>query len=253
MLNRSKIIIVSVVALTLSGCTFIYNPATQRKEITFIDTRQEIILGRNMDMQVKRKFKLIDDVEMEKRLNSIAYKIAAASHRQDLIYRFKIINDKELNAFALPGGFVYVHNGLIQAATDDELACVLGHEIGHIAARHSVKKLETAIGYNLAMSIALSLIDKNTAMQIMSQAVDQFFTVGSLYYSRKDELLADKLSVRYAKKAGFNPRAMITFFEKLKKESERRGPKIKIYLLSSHPAIEERINNIESEITLSRE
>jgi predicted Zn-dependent protease len=94
------------------------------------------------------------------------------------------------------------------------------------------------------MGIALGL----SGQQTMGEAIDIVFNLVSLGYSRKDELLADKLAVKYTKKAGFNPYAMVAFFEKLKKEAESRGPNSKLIFLSSHPPIEERIKNIENEI-----
>ncbi len=207
--------IISLLLLSLtSGCVTIYNPATERKETLLIDTPSEIEMGRQMDKEIRKKMKMAQDFVMESRLNYIGNKIARVSDRQDVTYRFQIVNDKELNAFAIPGGFVYVNSGLMNIATDDELACVLAHEIGHIAARHSVKKLQSTMGYQLLLGLALGI----SGQQAMGQALDIVFDLVSLGYSRKDELLADKLSVRYAKRAGFNPYGMATFLKKLQNE-----------------------------------
>lgn len=240
--------IVSLFALTLlSGCVTIYNPATQRKETLLIDTAGEIALGRDINMQMQKKLKILTAPQMQRRLDSIGGKVAAMSDRQDLGYFFRIVNDKELNAFAIPGGFIYVNSGLMDTATDNELACVLGHEIGHIAARHSVKKLQATLGYQFILSIALGL----SSQQVMGQAMDTIFNLISLGYSRQDELLADKLAARYAQRAGFNPYAMVTFLEKLSKEAESKGPNFNLVFLSSHPPIQERIKNIQNEISLT--
>jgi len=225
----------------------IYNPATQKKETLLIDTESEIALGRDMDSQIQKKLKILSDPQMQYRLENIGNRVAAASDRGDLAYHFKIVKDKELNAFAIPGGFIYVNSGLMDIAGDDEVACVLAHEIGHIAARHSVKKLQAVMSYQIIMGIALGISGK----QGIVKATDIAFDLVNLGYSRKDEFLADKLSVKYAKRAGFNPYGMVTFFEKLKKEAEKKGPNFNLVFLSSHPPIEERIKNVEKEITFN--
>ena len=207
-------------AFLISGCVTVYNPATERNETLFIDTASEVSLGQDMDKQLAKQLKILNDPQMQYRLDSIGAKLAAYSDRQDLTYHFKIVKDKELNAFAIPGGFVYVNSGLMQTANDAELAGVLGHEIGHIAARHSAKKLQTAMGYQLIMNIVMGASGQGAT----GQAIDIVFNLVNLGYSRQDEFLADKLSVKYTKRAGFNPYGMVTFFEKLKKEAEKNGP-----------------------------
>ncbi len=246
MRSKSKIfkfIIVIPVIILLSGCVTIYNPATQKRETLLIGTKGEAALGKDMDLEIRRRLKIINNAYMQDRLERVAQKVAGRSDRQDLSYSFRIIDDKELNAFAIPGGFIYVNSALMNAANDDELACVLAHEIGHVAARHSVKKLQAALGYQIIMDIALGLGGR----QEIYKAIDYTFNIVNLGYSRQDELLADKLSVKYAARAGFNPYAAVTFFEKLKEESKKH-PQLNIVFLSSHPPIEERIKHIKEEI-----
>jgi len=228
----------------LAGCVTIYNPATQKKETLLIDTRSEVSLGRNMDMQVQSQFQVLSDPWKQNRLDNIGQKIAAASDRQDLIYHFKIIKDAELNAFTIPGGYIYVNSGLMERASDDELACVIAHEIGHTAARHTVKKIQAILGYQIVMNIVMSANNNKSTIQ----AMDIVFSLASLGYGRQDETLADKLAVKYARKAGFNPYGMVTFFEKLKKEAEEKGANFNLVFLSSHPPIDERIKNVKNEI-----
>lgn len=247
MLNKSKIsnfFVFILVILSLSGCVTIYNPATQRRETLLIDTQEEASLGRDIDQEMQKKLKVLADPRMQRRLDNIGNKVASASDRRDLSYQFRIVSDKELNAFAIPGGFIYVNSGLMNVADDNELACVLGHELGHIAARHSVKRLQTVLGYQIITGIALGLSGQNS----LGQAMDVVFSLINLGYSRKDESLADRLSVRYARRAGFNPYGGVTFFEKLKKEAKEKGPNFNFVFLSSHPPIEERIKNIQEEI-----
>lgn len=236
--------VLTFILLLLSGCVTIYNPATQRKETLLINTQSEVALGRDMDKQVREKYKILQDSKKSARLYEIGLKVAVVSDRHDLVYHFKIIDDKDFNAFAIPGGYIYVNSGLMGAATDDELACVLAHEIGHVAARHSVKQLQASLGYQLIMGIALGISNQ----QAMGQAMDIVYNLASLGYSRKDETLADKLAVKYAKISGFNPYGMVTFFRKLQKEADKKGGNLRIEIFSSHPDIEERIKNAEKEI-----
>lgn len=249
MLNRfNKVYLFAICylpfALFMSGCVTIYNPATQRRETLLIDTQSEIALGRDIDRQICRKLKVSIDPSLQQRLDSIGSRVAQFSDRKDLTYRFSVVEDKDLNAFAIPGGFIYVNSGLMSVATDDELACVLAHEIGHVAARHSVKKLQANLGYQIIMNIVLGVSNA----QSLVRATNIVFNLVSLGYSRQDEYLADRLSIKYSKKAGFNPYGMITFFEKLKEEARRRGPNFNLVFLSSHPPINERIKQAKNEI-----
>lgn len=228
----------------LSGCVTIYNPATQKKEILLINTQTEVALGKDMNKEMQQKIKILNDPILKMRLENIGDKIAKASDRLDLVYTFYVVKDTELNAFTIPGGFIYVNSGLMKVATNDELACVLAHEIGHTAARHTVKKLQTALGYQLISGIAQG----TTGQKTMSDAMNIIFNLISFGYSRQDEFLADSLSVRYAKKAGFNPYGMVSFFEKLKSNTETKGSHYQIVFLSSHPPITDRITNVYKEI-----
>jgi predicted Zn-dependent protease len=241
----SHYLILFTLLLGSSGCTTIYNPATQRKETLLLDTPSEVALGQDMDKQVRQKLQLIANPQIQDRLNLIGSKISAASDRQDIVYQFQIVKDKELNAFAIPGGYIYVHSALMDAAGDDELAAVLGHEVGHLAARHSVKQLQAVMGYQLLMSIVVGASGKQNILQ----ATDIIFSLVNLGYSRQDEYLADKLGVKYTKRAGFNPYGAVTFFRKLQAEADKEGPQANIVFLSSHPPIYERIKRVEAEIS----
>lgn len=248
LLRKYILICLIIVSITQFGCVTIYNPATQKNETLLIDTQQEVAMGCDMDKEIQQKMKILADTTLQQRLNSIGNRIAMASDRQDLRYNFKTVNDKQLNAFAIPGGYVYVNSGLMDIATDDELACVLAHEVGHIAAKHSVKKLQSVLGYQLVLNIALGISGKRAT----ADAMDIVFNLVSLGYGRQDELLADRLSVRYSKRAHFNPYGMITFLEKLQKDANSKGTHYNPVFLSSHPDLEDRIKNVKNEITLNK-
>lgn len=243
-LKAASFIIAAGIILFFSGCTTIYNPATGREETLLIDTKNEIALGQDMDAQLKKQLKLSVDLSLQNRLNDLGRRVAKVSDRQDVVYQFRVVADKELNAFALPGGFIYCNSGLLNKANDDELAAVVAHEVGHIAARHTVKRIQSILGYQIIMSI----ISGAGTEQNLMQATDIVFNLATLGYGREDELLADKLAVRYLKRAGFSPYAMVTLFGELKKEAQVKGANQKLIFLSSHPPIDERIKKVEKEI-----
>lgn len=232
----------------LCGCATVYNPATEKKELVLIDTPSEVSLGKVISKQIELQYPLSKDAKAIARLDKIGEKIAEISDRKDLKYYFKVVKDEGLNAFSLPGGFVYVNSGLMDIASNDELACVVGHEIGHIAARHAAKKLQISLGYQLIMGLAL----RNATSVELNRAVNTVFNLISLGYSREDERLSDRLAIKYALRSGFKPEGMITFFEKLKEEEKKKGLNYHIAFFESHPAIDERINNAKKEITLQK-
>lgn len=226
-----------------NGCVTIYNPATGKNEFIFITTEEEVALGYRLSQQIKKDMNLLYDEQMRARLEKIGQKLADVSDRKDLRYKFNIVDDEEFNAFALPGGFIYVNSGLMKAANDDELACVLGHEIGHVAARHGVKRLQANLGYQLIVNIALGRSSAESILQVL----DITYNIIALGYSRQDEFLADKLAVKYAKLAGYNPYGMVTFFKKME---QNKKPGVELVFLSSHPPLKERIKRVEEEISL---
>jgi predicted Zn-dependent protease len=230
-------------SLFLISCITIYNPATQKKEIYFITDKMEIMIGKNIANDILRKNKIIKDEKLTSYVNNVGKKIASVSDRNYLDYKFYILDNKEINAFALPGGFVFVNKGLMEKVDKEELAFVLGHEIGHICARHSIKRLQASLGISIILSLAL----KKPDYELIRRAIDIVYEVISLGYSRKDELLADSLGVKYMIKAGFNPQKAISLLKKLQKKENN---KFALYFLRSHPPIEERIKNIQNQILI---
>ncbi|MBU2541205.1 MAG: M48 family metalloprotease [Candidatus Omnitrophica bacterium] len=228
----------------LSGCANTYNPATGKNEFIIIGTSSEVSLGKQVARQIAWEKQIIKTGFQQLRVQRIGERLAKHSDRKDLEYNFFLVKDEELNAFAVPGGFIYINTGLAERATEDELACVIAHEIVHVAARHSVKNLQASLGYQLLISIALG--NKN---QIRTRQIsDMVFNLSRLGYSRSDETLADKLGVKYAHLAGYNPQGMISFFEKLKQEALKHGGALRIEIFSSHPDIDKRILTTKEEI-----
>lgn len=238
--NVSNLIIAGIMLFLCAGCSTVYNPATGRREIIFVDTQREISMGKDMDAAIRQKMPVVSDAALQERIDAIGNRVATVSDRQDLPYHFAVVGEEDLNAFAIPGGYVYVNDGLMRAATDDELACVLAHEIGHVAAKHSVKQLQTMLGYQLVVGLAAGI----TGQEAAANAMNLVFNIVNKGYSRKDELLADELAVRYAQRSGYNPLGLVTFFQKLKAAAKARGAALRVEFLSSHPDLDERIQKV---------
>ncbi len=238
---KSCIILPLIISLALSGCATIYNPATGQNEFIFITTPMEVSIGKAVAANISTQFKFSKDQQKIKRLTEIGEKVALVSDRRDLKYNFTVIEDKSLNAFATPGGHVYVHSGLMDKANDDELACVVAHEVGHVAARHIAKKLQAQMGYDIVMNIAA----RRAGIRELQKAASLSYNLIMLGYSRQDELLSDRLGVKYAYKAHYDPYAMITFLKKLK---EAKDEEMSIVFLRTHPYISERIKTLEKAI-----
>jgi len=227
-----------------SGCSTEYNLVTGKEESYYYSTDREVLLGRSLAKEIEKKYKLVDDPLVQKRVADIGQKIAGVCDRKDIDYQFKALNDDEINAVSLPGGSVYVFKGLIdKVSSDDELAAVLAHEVGHIVARHSVKKLQALMGYNLLRVLASQVPHSGE----IGGTADLAFTEIFLGYSREDELLADQLGTRYVKLAGFKPHAMISFLKKLQ-EVNRRKPLTPRSYFKTHPYVPDRIRVVKQEL-----
>lgn len=228
----------------LCGCSHEYNIVTGKQEAFYYSTDKEVQMGRSIAVQVKKAYKSSVDPLMEKRVQDIGRKIAAVSDRKDIDYYFAVLDEDEINAFALPGGYIYVNRGLVEKAeNDDELACVLAHEVGHIVARHSIKKLQALQAY----SVLRLLVAATPSSGEVGAASDAAFTEILLGYSREDELLADQLGTRYAKLAGYDPNAMVSFLRKLQEVNKRRPLAPKSYF-RTHPYVSDRVRVVKEEM-----
>ncbi|MDP3142751.1 MAG: Maf and M48 domain-containing protein [Candidatus Omnitrophota bacterium] len=228
----------------LSGCYTEYNIATEKQETLFYSTEKEVNLGDGISREFEKKYKPLQDTVAQERVEGIGEKIASVCDRKELIYHFKVVDDKEVNALSLPGGYVYVNKGLLERVkNDDELAGVIAHEVAHIVAKHSVKKLQAMWGYSLLTILASQGTDPDFA-----QGVNLAFVSIFLGYSREDESLADKLAVKYLRKAGYNPQGMVDFLVALK-EVHRKEPDRPFSYWRTHPYIAQRIALVKQEVT----
>lgn len=226
-----------------------FNLATQRQEITFTSTDREVEQGRKLAQRVKKELALVADETLQQRVRTIGARIAAICDRKELVYHFAVIDDKDVNAFSLPGGYIFVDEGLVKKTTsDDELAAVIAHEVAHVTARHAVKRFESGIGLQL-----LQLASLATRQAQATQGISLASQAARLAYAREDELEADKLGAKYMKAAGFEPKAMLTFLETLdavndaKNQYLPRGFVRPQYALT-HPFVPERIRAVKEAV-----
>ena len=213
--------------------------------INFFSLEKEIQMGRQLAAEVEQQVKLLNDPTVNEYVNRVGQNIVRNSDAQ-VPFTIKVVESDEINAFALPGGFFYVNTALILAADDEsELAAVMAHEIAHVAARHGTKQASKAELINFA-SLPLIFIG-GVGGFALQQAAGFLIPMQFLQFSRSDEAEADYLGLQYLYKTGYDPGAMVTFFEKLQAtESARPGSVSKMF--STHPPTGDRIEATKKNI-----
>lgn len=229
----------AVTLLTLQSCS--RNPVTGKKELIFMSQEQEIALGAQSHPSVVATMGLYDDTKLQNFINEKGKAMAAISHRPDLPYQFYIVDSPVVNAFAVPGGYVYFTRGIMAHFNNSaEFTGVLGHEIGHITARHSARQQTTQVLGTVGLMAGMVLSDK--VRQMGDQAM-QGLQMVLLSYSRAHESESDKIGVGYSGKIGYDAREMAQFFGTLKRLSDKSGQSIPTFM-STHPDPGDRQNNV---------
>jgi len=231
--------------LFLAHCST--NPATGKKQLALVGEQQEIAMGREAAQQAAQSIGLYQDDELQSYVSRIGKKLAADSERPNLPWSFQVVDDPSVNAFALPGGFIFVTRGLMtHLSSEAELVSVLGHEIGHVTGRHSVEQMSKAQIAQIGLIAGMILKPELANYGDLAQT-----GLGLLFlkYGRDDEREADDLGLRYLVDEGYDPREMPLVFETLRRVSEReaQGGRVPGWL-STHPTPEDRIQRIESEV-----
>jgi predicted Zn-dependent protease len=207
----------------------------------------EMRLGNELSVEVGKKYTVVSTGQ--ERANRIGQRVARASLRPNIAYRFHIIRDKELNAFSGPGGHIYITTALMELASDDELASVLSHEVGHIVARHSLKTIQQSQALRGLANLFGSVtgIAGDTAQEFGTAAAT--IVAGGLLavHNREEEREADYLGLHTMAKAGFNSQGMVTMFGKIQKVGERDSSLLGS-IFADHPDVDERIENTRYEI-----
>jgi predicted Zn-dependent protease len=210
-----------------------------------ISQQEEVQIGQQNAAQINAQLPMLNDPTINSYVNSLGRAIAQRTSRGDLDWHFAVVNSEVINAFALPGGYVYVNRGVLtHASNESELAGVLGHEIEHVVRRHSVKQMEQMQGANVGVGLACALTNvcQNTAAQA---AIQVGGTAVFAKFSRGDEVQADEGGFNNVINAGISPRGMLTFFQKLMAEEQQSGGGNASAWFSDHPGTQDRIADIQ--------
>jgi len=217
------------------------------KGVNFYSLEREIALGKSMAQEVERSSKLIDDPVVSEYVNRVGQNLVRNSDAK-VPFTIKVIDSDVVNAFALPGGFFYVNSGLIlRADSEAELAGVMGHEIAHVAARHGTKDATKGELTQLAMIPLILLGPGGWAGYGIYEGMNFAIPLSFLQFSREHEREADYLGLEYMYKAGYDPNAFVTFFEKIEAD-EKHQPGTIPKVFSTHPPTPERVVAIQKEI-----
>jgi beta-barrel assembly-enhancing protease len=219
-----------LLALALSGCA--------------ISTQQEVQMGAEYATEINKQLPIVGDAEINRYLTLLGDSIARLADDRGLTYRFFLVNSMEVNAFAVPGGFIYVNRGLIERTTNmSQLAGVLGHEIGHVTMRHSVEQMQKAQGTNMAVIIGCTLL-RACGTGLEQTAIN--LTASGLFakFSRDDERESDREGIKYVIRAGIHPSGIPEMFRILLEEQKTRPSGVETWFMS-HPLAEDRVTETE--------
>lgn len=234
--------------LVLQGCAV--NPVTGKQDFVMMSESQELAMGRQGNAQISQQMPMVDNPALQAYVQRIGEELARNSHRSNLEYRFQVVDSADINAFALPGGFIYMNRGLMAYMNSEaELAAVLGHEIGHVTARHGVRQQSMAMGSN----ILGQLVTIGTGMPAAGDFSNMLGSALVSGYGRDMELEADGLGAEYLARSGYRPDAVLEVIGVLKdqdtfarEQAAAQGKKVESYhgLFASHPTHDQRLQQV---------
>ncbi|MHB8914389.1 MAG: M48 family metalloprotease [Thiobacillus sp.] len=249
-----RIVAILAGALLLSHCA--QNPVSGGKDFVLMSEQQEIQLGAKMHQEVLQEYAALENPELQAYVNEIGQRLARQSHRPQLPWRFTVVDSPEVNAFAVPGGGIYLTRGILAYLNSEaELAGVLAHEIGHVTARHGVRQQSTATVAGLGAMLGSILVPglNNRGGATLMQSIAYSITAG---YGREHELQSDRLGAQYLAQAGYAPQAMIDLISVLKNQElfdaelakkEGREPRRYHGTFATHPGNDERLKQVVRE------
>jgi predicted Zn-dependent protease len=230
-----------MIAGYLLGCAV--HPVTLEKQFMIISEEKEISIGKRSDPVILQQFGYYDDPALQEYVNEVGQKLVAVCSRKDIAYYFKVVDSQDINAFALPGGFIYVTRGILAMMNSEaELAGVLGHEIGHVVGRDSANMISQQTWFQI---VALAGMAASPTTRELAMAGNMLFDALMLGYGREKEFLADSQGVDYMFKAGYDPLQMVALQESLGKLHQ--GPAGYARYLTTHPYVGDRINRARAQ------
>jgi predicted Zn-dependent protease len=242
--HRGPFVVIALACVVgLSACTL--NPATGERQLTLMSEAQEVAMGRQAEPQVLASFGEYPDQEWQTYVNDLGQELAAASERPHLPWAFHVLDDPLVNAFAYPGGYIYVTRGILSHFNSEaELVSVLGHEIGHVTARHSVEQMSQQQLAQLGLGVAAAASEDFRPYAGYAAAGLQ---VLFLKFGRDDERQSDDLGLRYMTRAGYDPDEMPNVFRTLDRMQDASGQQVPDWQ-STHPSPADRVGRIQARI-----
>ena len=230
--------------MILAAAACATNPATGQREFSLMSEAQEIQIGKEMDVEVRRQMGLYADDALQRYVEEIGLRLARSSERPNLPWHFAVVDAPAVNAFALPGGYIYLTRGILPFLNNEaELAGVLGHEIGHVTARHAAQQYTQATSAGVGLTILSIFVPEARPFQGIAETA---FSVLFLKHGRDDELQADKLGVGYSARSGWDPGGVAGMLNTLSRLDEANGTRKGIpNWLSTHPAPADRVQQIQ--------
>lgn len=228
-----------VVFALIASCTV--NPVTGKKEFSLMSLQQEMALGQQSDPGIKRSFGMYPDEKLQAFINEKGAAMANVSHSPDMAFNFRILDSPVVNAFAVPGGYVYFTRGIMAHFNNEaEFAGVLGHEIGHVTARHSAKQYTNSVLAQVGLLAGIVLVED---FRPYAEMAGQGMQLMLLKFGRDHESQSDRLGVEYSTKIGYDSRQMAGFFHTLGRLSDTQGERLPSFL-STHPDPDDRFQKV---------
>ncbi len=246
---RPLVFFLPVICCVCMGCATTRPPAVPSgPEAVVVDSAEEVQVGRSMaQLIIAPRYAPWNNSVEQRRLNAIGRKIATASDRPGIVYHLQIFDSPDYDAFALPGGYVYLSRGLYQDLDADGRAAIVAHEIAHVAAHHAVKRMQSVLGDEVFVGLVLAGVGQKDprVLRMVAGASDAVFDFLGRGYGRQDELEADALAVKYLARAGYDPYVLADTLEFLMKEKKKAGKVFEI--LNAPVRMSERIRKSRKE------
>lgn len=224
-IGYSALISISMIFLVLGLCGCVTTQVlVKEQEARLMDSAEEALVGRSMSENIiKKGLSPVPDAARQLFVNKIGQRIAQVCDRRDIVYHFMILDSPEMNAFALPGGYVYVYDGLVKKLNEAELAAVLAHEVAHVTMKHPLKKMQAVLGEELLLGLAfVGLGQKNPVFdEEIAKVRPEVFALLGRGYEVDEEEAADRLALRYLSRANYDPYSLVQVLKILNLDSRR--------------------------------
>lgn len=217
-------------------------------QIRLVSVEQEIEIGRQANAQVRKEMPELRDSQVTSYIRSIGQRLVARAGGPDYPYSFSMANYREINAFALPGGPVWINRGVLHSATNEsQIASVLAHEVAHISQRHAADQLSKSVMAQLGLGLLGAVLGNGSGASAAQMAAGMLANGVFLKFSRDDEREADQVGLRMMQRAGWDGRGMLELFEILQREASRNPSQVEMFF-SSHPSPQDRIGRLRAEV-----